>query len=286
MRRVTRPTFTVGDALDRCIRHTQDEAFVARAAAAAGALLAAELEYDVMGRLSELYKVREAVGVPGHLSGEDTKFLYIKLSSSTPATREIYDHIRGLAKGMICPLCNQRTVSTLDHYLSKAHHGALSITPLNLVPCCKDCNTDSGARRAAAPGDQTIHPYFDDMDDELWLEARMVEGTPPSAVFFVSPPATWSHSKSSMAATHLSTFKLDALYAAQAGQELVNIYIDLVSSSALDTPESRRQHFTETSWRRRVPVRNSWQAALYSAAAKSDWFCEDGYLQISESDLF
>lgn len=286
MKMIPQPGYTVSDVVGICVQHIEDAALVARANAALTRFNSDELDYRAKGIATDLYKIVESDQMLGYLSKNDLSFLYGKLSSQTPATRVIYDHIRGLAKGMICPLCNQRIVSTLDHYLAKSFHGAYSITPLNLVPACKDCNTDSGVRRATSPGTQTAHPYFDNLDDEVWLEARIVEQSPPTAEFYVANPAAWTTDKCEMAETHFDAFGLSKLYSAQAGQELVNIYVDLVNSSAILTIEDRRQHFIETSTRRRSPFKNSWQAALYLAAAKSNWFCDDGYLELSQSELF
>ncbi len=66
----------------------------------------------------------------------------------------------------------------------------------------------------------------------------------------------------------------------------MNIYVDLVNSSKMDTAADLKAHFMETAKRRQFPVRNSWQSALYKAAGVSDWFCDGGYLQIANSDLF
>ncbi|MCC3254485.1 HNH endonuclease [Xanthomonas campestris] len=286
MRRVREPRYNVSEILDVCLRHTEDNNLVERANTALNLLTAAELEYRTKANRRELYKVIESPTVGSLLSKDDMHFLYKKLSSSTPETRILYDYIKGLARGMICPLCNQRTVSTLDHYLAKSFHGSLAITPINLVPACKDCNTDSGTRRATSPGDQTFHPYFDNGDSEVWLIAEIVPESPPAAVFSTSKPLSWDEDFYLSAKSHFDDFNLSLLYSAQAGQELVNIYIDIINSPDGERPRELRQHFLETASRRRVPVRNSWQAAFYQAAADSEWLCNGGYLEIAHSELF
>ena len=54
--------------------------------------------------------------------------------------RATYDLLKLSAKGGFCPLCGQRNVSTLDHYLPKESYPDLSILPINLVRACSDCN--------------------------------------------------------------------------------------------------------------------------------------------------
>lgn len=286
MKRVREPSYSVSQVLAVCLRHTNNHSLVARANAALNNFTEAELDYRVKASTRELYKIAESPTVSTLLSKDEISFLYNKLSSSTPETRVLYDHIKGLARGMICPLCNQRTVSTLDHYLAKSLHGALAITPINLVPACKDCNTDSGTRRSTSPGDQTFHPYFDNGDTETWIVATITSESPPAAIFSTSKPANWSDDFYLSAEAHFRDFNLAQLYSAQAGQELVNIYIDIINSPNSEDPYALRQHFLETANRRRFPVRNSWQAALYQAAADSDWLCSGGYLEIANSELF
>lgn len=285
MRRIREPNYNVSQVLNACLRHTEDEDLVIRANAALQLLTGAETSYRTNANIRELYKIVESPSLGNALSKGDMSFLYKKLSSLTPETRVIYDHIKGLARGMICPLCNQRTVSTLDHYLAKSLHGALAITPINLVPACKDCNTDSGTRRATSPGDQTFHPYFDDGDSAIWLVAEIIPESPPAAVFSTSKPGIWDEDFYLSAKSHFEDFNLAPLYSAQAGQELVNIYIDIINSSRSESPDLLRAHFLETAARRRTPVQNSWQAALYQAAADSNWLCDGGYLEIANSQL-
>lgn len=285
MRRVREPRYSVAEILDVCLTHTEDVDLKVKANAALNLFVEAELDYRTRATTRELYKIAEAPNVGTLLSKDEMAFLYKKLSSTTPETRVLYDHIKGLARGNICPLCNQRTVSTLDHYLAKSLHGSLAVTPINLVPSCKDCNTDSGTRRATSPGAQTFHPYFDDGDSEIWLVAEIIPGSPPAAVFSTSKPLSWNNDFYLSAKSHFEDFNLSPLYSAQAGQELVNIYTDIINSPDDDDPSELRKHFIETSARRRIPVRNSWQAALYQAAANSDWLCDGGYLEIAHSEL-
>lgn len=285
MKRVREPSCSVAEVLAVCLRHTADHGLVTRANTALSMFTEAETDYRAKANTRDLYKIAESPTVGALLSKDEMSFLYDKLSSSTPETRVFYDHIKGLARGMICPLCNQRTVSTLDHYLAKSLHGALAITPINLVPACKDCNTDSGTRRSTSPGDQTFHPYFDNGDTETWIVASITCESPPAAIFSTSRPAGWSDDFYLSAVSHFRDFKLAQLYSAQAGQELVNIYMDIIHSPNSEDPSELRQHFLETARRRRFPVRNSWQAALYQAAADSDWLCGGGYLEIANSEL-
>jgi hypothetical protein len=77
----------------------------------------------------------------GSTSATQLKNLYDDNFARARSTgRPIYDRIMAAAPRSICPLCKLRTVSTLDHFLPKATYPLLAVTPLNLVPCCSDCN--------------------------------------------------------------------------------------------------------------------------------------------------
>ena len=54
--------------------------------------------------------------------------------------RTIYDAIKLASPNGLCPLCGQRVVATLDHYLPKSRYAALAVNPANLIPACSDCN--------------------------------------------------------------------------------------------------------------------------------------------------
>jgi hypothetical protein len=130
-----------------------------------------------------------------------------------------------------------------------------------------------------------VHPYFDVVDDAIWLKARVVEVSPPIVTFFADPPYVWDPIRRARVETHFETFGLATLYTTHAGAELVNVYVDLLDAEGLRDPLILKSHFLETARKRRLPVRNSWQAALYRALADSDWFREGGWLEIAKSEL-
>src|SRR5262245_19880217 len=71
-----------------------------------------------------------------------------RLVKKTAPGRRIYDKIFTSAPNDKCPLCGHRNVKTLDHYLPKALFPALTVTPINLIPACSDCNK---AKLSTAP---------------------------------------------------------------------------------------------------------------------------------------
>lgn len=87
--------------------------------------------------------------------------------------RYFYDKI--LNSQEICLYCGFRDSTTLDHYLSKSVYPNYAILPINLVPCCDNCN------RAKSNYDDNnleeyeyfLHPYFDDYNNIRWLNGTL-----------------------------------------------------------------------------------------------------------------
>jgi hypothetical protein len=131
--------------------------------------------------------------------------------------------IKKLPANDICPMCGQRTVGTLDHYLAQSLHPALVVTPANLLPSCGDCNKAKLDAQPRAVIEQTLHPYFDDADDGVWLYANVEEGTPTALLFYPDPPTVWPETKQARVRLHFRTFGLGALYASHSAVELNNI---------------------------------------------------------------
>src|SRR5262249_39637235 len=136
-----------------------------------------------------------------------------KLSRLRDRARPIYDAIKLAPRNGVCPLCGHRVVSTLDHYLAKSRHPSYTVTPLNLLPACSDCNKLKLNRQPANARDQTLHPYFDDVSSDVWLKATLIESVDPAVVFFVDPPNQWEPVLQERIRLHFRAFGLAELYA-------------------------------------------------------------------------
>ncbi len=281
LRKLPIPTFDVGVAFDSCIGQIKDENFVARLAITKPSLLAAQATYLSKGAAGALFSIPTANYVDGVVSVDDMKRLYSgQFVPKTKSARNLYDQIMAAPKFSVCPLCGQRTVSTLDHYLAKTKHPALAITPANLVPACADCNKTKLASQPNSAVEQSLHPYFDDVDGAKWLWAEVVEESPPAVRFFADPPAEWEDVLRARVMRHFDDFKLGSLYCSQAGAELASIADMLVTLSERGGVDALKQHLVDQANSRRVVSLNTWQTAFYDALALSAWFQEIGFQQI------
>lgn len=186
------PAYSAKDTFASCISRVRVPALKARLTAATQAIVDASDSYEVAGRAQALHQIVREPLVNASVTTAEMEAVYTgRMAKQTGPGRVVYDDIFAAAKGR-CPLCAHRTVTTLDHHLPKALYPALAVAPLNLVPSCSDCNKAKLARFPHAAEDVSIHPYFDDVGDERWLFAEVVEVAPATLRFWVEPPVTWT----------------------------------------------------------------------------------------------
>lgn len=184
----------------------------------------------------------------------------------------VYDEIKVRARGL-CPFCGPRAVGTLDHYWPKNPHSSLAVHPANLVPCCWECNN---RKSAFQPGDRVrelLHPYFDDLGTEVWLNCKIVQvGGGLAFIFAPVRPASWSEETFERVCNHFDFFNLGELYASQAANELENIRHELAELLAADDAAGVRKHLERAARSRASHEPSGWQAAMYFAMACSTRF--------------
>jgi hypothetical protein len=240
------------DASDRFARAAADgEVALLSRAAAVGSVTADEMEAIYSDRFAKLKS-------PGRVH-------YDRIITSAPNGR--------------CPLCAQRSVATLDHFLPQTGYPALVVTPFNLVPACSDCNKAKLATVPASAETVTLHPYFDDVNGDEWLVAQMRETSPASVVFEVQTPVQWPSVLAARVKHHFDFFRLAELYAAQAAEEILNIRFHLKTLFDVSGAAGVATHLAEMARSRAQAHINSWQTATYKAFAASSWFCDGGFAE-------
>jgi 5-methylcytosine-specific restriction endonuclease McrA len=247
-------------------------------------VVAATEQYEEACRAASLHLLDRAKFNPPKARASDAKDLvnmYEQRMAPDKPGREVRDTIRNAA--VKCPLCGVGRVRQIDHHLPKAVYPYLAVAPSNLLPVCADCNYIKGERAPTSYGEQTLHPYFDDIDDGRWLRARLVVDLPDWYVeFFVSPPSSWSPLLTSRVEHHFEVFELARVYEVQSADELVGIAGQLETAfDAGGAPDVRGHLLAMARWRTR-PRNNSWMTALYEAAADNIWYCSGGFREIAD----
>lgn len=274
---IDRPTIPALETFDTCIAGIRNAGLKQRLVDVRDDIAAQEENYEATAQASELYTVPTATHV-GEVTAKEMEKLYDRhMARGNSRGRVIYDKLMIKAENDICPFCGHRTVSTLDHCLQKNTHPAFAVTPINLIPCCKDCNHAKGTTAAAVAEEQLLNAYYDDVTTDRWLFAEIVEGTPAAARFYAAPPAHWDDVLKARVENHFALLALAKLYASQASRQLQNMrralgeIYDAAGAAAVRSDLERQFRSCQE-----VAI-NSWEGALYQAAAASPWFCGDGF---------
>jgi len=281
MRSLPKPNLVVDSIVDDCVRSVQDHDLKNRLRQAKQAIGSAAQIYDGHGAAGSLYLI-ESSDTVGEVSAVEMEKLYKQTFVKSKRTRPIYSSLKKACKNDICPLCGQRTVHQLDHYLPVSQHPVLAVTPINLVPACSECNKEKLDHGPETAEEQTLHPYFDDLAQVRWLYAEVQQTQPVSITFRVTPPADLGDVMKARILGHFTTFKLGQLFASHAAEELGNIRYGLevlASNSGAAAMGELRGHLKREAESRAFVHKNAWQTAMYEALAQSDWFCTEGYRQ-------
>lgn len=85
-----------------------------------------------------------------------------------------------------CPFCTINSASTFDHILPKSVFDEYAVHPLNLIPCCAECNGHKSDEWAKTDALKFLNLYQDELPNEqyLYVDLTVVNGM-IKARFFV-----------------------------------------------------------------------------------------------------
>lgn len=281
-----RPAFSQGDVLNACIAEIGDPATRSRCSEASDLLAEHEGKYAAMAMTSQLYlapihaRGGDEIAVLLRATRGDLKGLYSnQMSRSGKAARRYYDKIKMSAAEGICPYCGIGTVETLDHFLPKGRYSIYSILPFNLVPACRDCNTEKRAE-VFGENDVSSHPYFEDVRvaSEAWLRAEVIDGEEPYARFFFDSPISWPDELADRVRNHMEAFGLARRYSIQAASRYC-YYAGMIDRLVSGGDAANVLPLIEMCAESETDAHgiNSWQSALARAISSSDFFLQTGY---------
>lgn len=186
--------------------------------------------------------------------------------------RRYYDKLLNAPREGICPICGVRTVSTLDHYLPKSEYPLLVITLPNLIPSCFDCNHDKMVYIPKRMEDAPFHPYFDDLSNDVWLEAEIFEDR--TIKYDVICPETWDRVLKERVSGFLEVYNLQKLYAAQAVRELESMRLLMKKIYQRGGSPELHDYLADIKKSVEVADLNWWKAALYRALLRQQSIVE------------
>lgn len=243
-------------------------------------------EFESKFLKNEIHKMNPMHNVYDTIPKKEWEKIYTdKFVKKGSPGRIYYDKLLSLPKYETCPLCAQRTVSTLDHYLPKTVFPTLVVSPLNLVACCFDCNKIKNDNTISSMEDATIHPYFDDIDNDIWLVANIIEGDLLSFKFFVIKPISWDTLLYLRVKKHFEVYELNKLYTSHASREMVSIQHILIKLYKSAGIESVKSHIKTSIESCTCLSLNSWRVAMYRALYNNEWFYNVWLKEHSSSPL-
>lgn len=277
MRRLPTPTYNSGDVFIDCIDVVRNANLKARLVAIRSLIVEAAEELEKKVTTGQLHTIIRETIVNGNVTSSELQSVYDRMVRKDTLGRKIYDKLIIAPPLGICPLCSHREVTQIDHYLPKSEYPRLSVVPINLVPSCSDCNKLKLINFPTTPEEETLHPYFDNIENDVWLTATIIHSNPVSFQFQVIPPANWGQLLSDRVRFHFDSLALNKLYSTQAAVELVQINHTLINLHAVSAEAGVRQYLLESATSRSHANLNSWQAAMYNAMAADNWFCGGGF---------
>jgi 5-methylcytosine-specific restriction endonuclease McrA len=192
--------------------------------------------------------------------------------------RKQYDIILGRSPNGICPFCGFAQATTLDHYMPKNKFPSFSISPLNLIPSCSDCNRGKNEGVAGSQSEQIIHPYYDHcLFNEQWLYAKVNETRPPSLTFFTDPPSHWEAIKAKRVDSHFKGFKLAKRFSVQVANEISSLRHELAYDFDVSMADGVQNSLIKKYFASSRVHKNWWKTAMYQALASNDWYCAGGF---------
>lgn len=282
-----RPAVSTREAYLACISRVRDATAKEAYEGATEAIETAALTFEQHATTRKLHLLKpsdfqpekEGLGVSLKITSEDlTVKLYERrmVPIGSPG-RWVYDQIRLAAPNDVCPLCGIRKVSTLDHYLPRAQFAALSVTPLNLVPACFDCNRYKHDGAPQREEEQTLSPYFEDVSGVQWLRGEVEEGKPATVLFSVGEPPEWPRTLIERVKYHFQVFKLGELYSHHATSDISSIRRLLRQLAKMQGADGVRNYLNSCAASAREQNLNSWKGAMYEALATNEWYCSGGF---------
>jgi hypothetical protein len=279
MQSLPKPIFDAVNLFTSCVKSYRDDTYRLRLIAASPAIGQATSQYETLATSAQLHIMPKSNGVAGVVSAQEMKDLYAeKVAAKKAPQRRVYDQLMSAAYQKLCPVCMQRAVTNLDHYLPQAEYSCLTVAPCNLIPMCFECNKRKHDFSPDSDVAQIFHPYFDNWNSGTWLYASVAPG--PVLTFSAVPQVGLSPLQAARLTANFNLFQLNDLYSLHAGIELCLIKDRLVRLHSAGGAQHVHSHLKEEAASRRVARANSWQCAMYTALENSFWFCDEGFKTI------
>jgi len=214
MWRVEKPDMDVGSTFITCISRVRDSKTKSQLESILTEIKEAEKDYVDKAEKGKLHLIPPKDNMGSVFREELIKTYTQRMVPKEQPGRAIYNRIKLLPEDDRCPFCDHRNVSTVDHILPKKHYPIFSVTPVNLVGCCSECNKLKLDIKPTTAFDSVLHPYFDEVTNQQWLKATIIEQIPPALTFSAIKVDVWDEALNARLAHQFNYLKLSDLYSA------------------------------------------------------------------------
>ena len=279
MRKIDKPLLNVTTVFEQCISNVRDQNLKIELENSIELIQDAENNFDEKKLTNEIYLIDRNVVVNHIINANILKSIYTdRLVNKKNQARNIYNSILISAPKEKCPLCNQRIADTLDHYLPKSEYPLLAVSPLNLVPACTACNKGKQIDYPVNSEEETLHPYYDDIENENWLKCELLEVKPIIFNYYVQPPLAWDLLLKNRVKNHFNSFNINKLYKTHSAQEFENVKYHLEKLFISGGTPLLKEHLFDSFESRKLIDENSWQTVFYDCLLNNASFCNGQFI--------
>ena len=195
-------------------------------------------------------------------------------NNSYSAPYKFYKSIRSAQKS--CPYCNIYThqVTQLDHFFPKSKFPSLSITPVNLVPICTDCNSKKSETYSINKIEMFIHPYFDEFvkNPFEYIKCKVVEEPVIGFKFYIKKLDEWDDCQFKRICFHFQRLNLENIYRTYFEDDFQAFIFEIkeIFNDGGETIAKRNIQRKMNSYKQSNS--SPWLYAGYNAILESNWF--------------
>jgi transcription elongation factor Elf1 len=272
MNKLEKPSFDFTSVFNTCISNVEDVALKSSLASCLPTIIDNNRIYEDKATTKLLHEI------PTHrtvntIDGKEIEKVYTnRMVPKDSLGRTYYNQIKSIPKFGKCPFCNQRDVSTLDHFLPKTKYPVFSVTPINLVPACSNCNKNKTANIPTKAEEVFIHPYFDDITDIIWLKAEIIENNDIKVEYYIDNSSGIDNQTKERLEYQIKILEIKSLYSSHAMQEIYGIKYMLKKLFSSGGAFLVQSHLKDCAESVTNDNKNSWKSALYKALYDSKWF--------------
>jgi 5-methylcytosine-specific restriction endonuclease McrA len=167
-----------------------------------------------------------------------------------------------------CQYCGISSPASIDHYLPKSRFPEFSVFPLNLLPCCGECNRIKADVFLEEGERQVIHFYFDPLPTDRYLNVRIdyLDDT-PIAVYHLTKTSGISEKMFRLIEAHYDRLNLFRRLQESSVEVFSETRASMLSKQIPSIATVKELLIEKAQFLAAYYSNNYWQAVLYEAVA-------------------